>query len=80
MRHTVMLDPDAEEGGYTVTVPVLPGCIAEGDTFDEVLANAREAITGFLRAMAKEGEPIPEEGGLVVVTVEVPSPVAEAVA
>jgi antitoxin HicB len=34
----------AEEGGYTVTVPALPGCITEGDNIDEALAKAKEAI------------------------------------
>ncbi len=41
--HKVILDPQ-EEGGYTVTVPALPGCISEGDTYDEALANIQEAI------------------------------------
>lgn len=37
-----------EEGGYTVYVPSLPGCISEGDTRDEALANIREAIELYL--------------------------------
>jgi hypothetical protein len=58
-----------------------PGCITEGDTFEEAIANAREAITGFRKALHKLGEPIPhEDPGLVVVTVEVEAPVAKAVA
>ena len=81
MRYTIILDPDPEEGGYSVTVPALPGCITEGDTFEEAIANAREAITGFVKALHKLGEPIPwEDHGFVVVTVEVAVPVAEAVA
>ena len=43
-RYTVLLTPDPDEGGYTVTVPALPGCITEGDTLVEGLANVREAI------------------------------------
>lgn len=43
MHLHVMLEP-SEDGGYTVTVPSLPGCISEGDTRDDALANIREAI------------------------------------
>ena len=38
----------SDEGGYTVYVPSLPGCIREGDTKDEALTNIREAIELFL--------------------------------
>ena len=38
----------SDEGGYTVTVPDLPGCISEGDTREEALENLREAIQLYL--------------------------------
>jgi predicted RNase H-like HicB family nuclease len=38
----------AEEGGFWAEVPALPGCVSEGDTFDEALANIREAAEGWL--------------------------------
>lgn len=38
----------AEEGGYWGTVPALPGCVSEGDTWEEMLANIREAIACYL--------------------------------
>jgi len=38
----------SDEGGYTVYVPSLPGCVSEGDTKDEALTNIREAIELFL--------------------------------
>ena len=60
-RYTVLLTPDPEEGGCTVTVPALPGCITEGDTVEEALANVREAIKCHLEGLAADGEPIPEE-------------------
>ena len=60
-RYTVLLIPDPEEGGYTVTVPTLPGCITEGATLDGALANAREAIRCHVAALAEDGLPIPEE-------------------
>ena len=43
MRLKVVLEP-AEEGGYTIYVPSLPGCISEGETVEEALANIKEAI------------------------------------
>jgi predicted RNase H-like HicB family nuclease len=39
---------EAEEGGYWATVPALPGCVSEGDTREEMLANIREAIECYL--------------------------------
>ncbi len=39
---------DAEEGGFWAEVPALPGCASQGDTMDEVIANVREAIAGWL--------------------------------
>ncbi len=47
MKLRVVLEP-SDEGGYTATVPVLPGCISEGDTREEALANIREAIHLYL--------------------------------
>ena len=47
MKLLVMLQP-SDEGGYTVTVPALPGCISEGNTREEALQNIREAIELYL--------------------------------
>ena len=47
MKLMVVLEP-SEEGGYTVIVPALPGCISEGETKDEALQNIREAIELYL--------------------------------
>jgi predicted RNase H-like HicB family nuclease len=49
----VILEP-AEEGGYTVTCPMLKGCISEGETKKEALANIQDAIKLYLRAVKKE--------------------------
>jgi predicted RNase H-like HicB family nuclease len=46
MRFRVILEPSDE--GYTVYVPSLPGCISEGETIEESLANIREAIELYL--------------------------------
>lgn len=47
MRLKVILEP-SDEGGYTVYVPSLPGCISEGDTREEALRNIHEAIGLYL--------------------------------
>ena len=47
MKLTVVLEP-SDEGGYSVFVPTLPGCISEGDTREEALGNIREAIELYL--------------------------------
>jgi predicted RNase H-like HicB family nuclease len=47
MNLKVFLEP-SDDGGYTVFVPALPGCISEGDTRDEALKNIREAIELYL--------------------------------
>lgn len=47
----------AEEGGYWAEVPALPGCVSQGETIDEVRANVREAIEGWLRAEDGELKP-----------------------
>ena len=51
----------AEEGGFVVTVPELPGCVTEGDTLAEALEMAEDAISGWLCVAAKHGDPIPEQ-------------------
>lgn len=56
-RYTIILEPDPEEGGYTVMVPALPGCITQGETIER----AREAIAGYIESLISEGEPVPEE-------------------
>lgn len=47
MKLQVILEP-SEEGGFTVFVPSLPGCISEGDSRDEALGNIKEAIALYL--------------------------------
>ena len=66
MKYTVILEPQ-RGGGYTVTVPALPGCISEGDTFDGAIENIKDAIAGYIESLRKHGQPIPVE-----MAVEVP--------
>lgn len=69
-RYRVLLEPE-EEGGYGVWVPVLPGCVSQGETREEALANIQEAIQSYLESCLKHGEPIPEEALIEEATVEV---------
>lgn len=45
---TALVHPEPDAGGYSAEVPALPGCYTEGETLDEVRANLREAIEGWL--------------------------------
>ena len=53
MKIKVVLEEN-EEGGYTIFVPSLPGCISEGDTIDEALENIKEAIELYLEPDIKK--------------------------
>ena len=66
----VVLEPN-EEGGYTVYVPILPGCISEGDTREEALINIKEAIELYIESLEEDGEPIPSEKDIEEAVVEV---------
>lgn len=60
-EYTIILQPDIDEGGYTVTVPVLPGCVTQGETIEEAIAMAKDAIRLHVEALIAEGEPVPQE-------------------
>jgi predicted RNase H-like HicB family nuclease len=60
LRYTILIERN-EEGSYTVLVPPLSGCITEGDTWEEAIANAKEAIAGYIGALKDLGKPIPLE-------------------
>lgn len=66
MRHVILI-PDLESGGYTVEVPSLPGCISEGDTVEEALANIKEAIIGFEETLIDLGREVPQESAPILV-------------
>lgn len=54
----VVLTP-AEGGGYSVSVPALPGCVSQGESRDEALAMIREAIELYLESLEAHGDPLP---------------------
>jgi predicted RNase H-like HicB family nuclease len=61
MMRKVVLIPDLDDGGYIAEVPTLPGCYSQGETLEEVLANIKEAIQGYVEALKADGLPVPDE-------------------
>jgi predicted RNase H-like HicB family nuclease len=59
--YTIILEPDPDEGGYTVTVPALPGCVTQGETIEEAIVMAKDAIRLFIETLIAEGQPVPQE-------------------
>lgn len=55
MRLRVVLEPSAD-GGFTATVPALPGCISEGDTREQALENIQEAIALYLEPVEDDAQ------------------------
>ncbi len=49
------------EGGFTVSVPALPGCITYGDSIDHALSMAKEAIELYVETLEAEGDPVPDD-------------------
>ncbi len=60
-HYTIILEPDLEEGGYTVTVPALPGIVTQGESLEEAIEMAKDAIKLHLEGLMADGEPVPEE-------------------
>ncbi len=66
MWFPVAVEVGDENTTYGVVVPDIPGCFSAGETFDEALANAREAVEMHLESLAEHGEPIPEGSEVAV--------------
>ena len=60
LRYKIMLRKEPE-GGYTVIVPSLPGCVTYGETVEEAIRMAKEAIELYLESIKKHGKEIPAE-------------------
>lgn len=50
-----------EDGYWVVECPSLPGCISQGKTKEEAIANIKEAINGYIKALQEDNLPVPEE-------------------
>ena len=59
-RYTIILRPEPE-GGFSVTVPALPGCVTQGETMEEAVAMAKDAIRIYIESLVSDGDDVPEE-------------------
>ncbi len=64
----VVLIPESE-GGFSVSVPALPGCHTQGETVEEAVAMAKEAIELYLETLRDDGQPLPKPPRIERVTV-----------
>ena len=64
MEYSVIVHK-AEEGGYWVEVPALPGCYSQGASVEETLENVKEAIALYLQALREEGQDISKDEEIV---------------
>jgi predicted RNase H-like HicB family nuclease len=69
MRYTVVLEQEPD-GGFVASVPALPGCVSQGDSRSDALANIREANEAWLEDCRDAGEPVPVETGREFVEVD----------
>ena len=60
LRYNIILKPESE-GGFTVVVPALPGCVTFGKDLKEARRMAKDAISGYLASLRKHGESIPSD-------------------
>ena len=75
MRYTVVLVPDADSGRYVAYVPVLPSCTTFGDTPDDALAMARDAVSLMLEELTERQAEIPTEPeGTLTASIQVEAP------
>ena len=73
MRYQIILRPEPE-GGYTVFVPTLPGCITWGRTLRQARKMAADAIGGYIESLVKHGETIPVDDDNLTANVEIELP------
>ena len=67
LKYTVIFEP-AEKGGYVVSVPALPGCVSQGDTFEQATDMIKDAMQGYLTVLKEEKQEIPQQQSDVVIT------------
>ena len=60
MNVVIAIEPGDKKHAFGVAVPDLPGCFSAGDTLDEAIANAREAVELWLETVIDDGLPVPE--------------------
>ncbi len=58
MKYRIIVEQD-EDGVFVAEAPALPGCVSQGGTREEAVANVKDAIAGYLASLEKHGEPVP---------------------
>ncbi|OGE83677.1 MAG: antitoxin HicB [Candidatus Doudnabacteria bacterium RIFCSPLOWO2_01_FULL_44_21] len=71
LHYNLIFQPEPE-GGFTVIVPALPGCITFGSTLEEAKSMAIDAIQGYLASLKKHNEPIPSDKASFISSIEIP--------
>jgi predicted RNase H-like HicB family nuclease len=72
LTYRVLLNEEPE-GGFTISVPALPGCITYGDSLDRALSMAKEAIEGYIEVLREQGESIPDDSKTFEYSISIPS-------
>ena len=67
LTFSVIFEP-ADEGGYVVSVPSLPGCQTQGETFEEAVRMVKDAIKGYIAVMNEQKQEVPKEKADIIVT------------
>ena len=70
LSYRILLRPEPE-GGYTVIIPSLPGCITYGKNIEEAKKMALDAIKAYLESLKKHGEPIPDDSEILESTLNI---------
>ncbi len=70
LNYRIRLEKE-EEGGYTVIVPALPGCVTFGETVEEAIAMAKEAIEGYIETLKDLGKEVPTDNDVLEYTISV---------
>ena len=69
MEYVLVIHP-AEEGGFWAEIPALPGCFVQGETVEDLLSDAPEAIATHVAALRGDGQPVPQGTGVLIATVK----------
>lgn len=67
LKYTVVFEP-SDDGGYVASVPALPGCLSQGETFEETVKMIKDAISGYLTVLKEKGQEIPSESEEVIIS------------
>lgn len=71
LRFSIDVLPEQDGKGYYVVVPALPGCFSQGKTVEQAMKNAKEAIALHVKALKKNGQPIPSQDRTFHTVVEI---------